>query len=1124
MGRGETSIAAFTISTGAQIARLSRNSLRGSNVCCLIFAAISSFAWARYPLDDGQLRREATLMRPQASIGQQPPRRAEVDPWVWRPTLKPHSFGRFPTADAIRNRALIDDFSSAGIEVLYLVAHHADSFTSTQLAALREAVQQAHALRMKVGLYTGPFGLEKQEALEEFPILKDWLQVDCNGKPVRAWGEFTFCPLSPYPLLFRLRLVEYLVKECDFDGAFLDIPWFFSGACYCTRCCDSFRRFVSDPEASLPALDDFHNPLFPPFVEWRYTVIRDVLEAFALSLKSSRPDFFYMANYNVQHSRLESFHTYGLYPLWANPSADCVLTELTPFRTGEPQWLVGAMIGSAQSETKRPVYHALVLDQQEQVAPPVHVLNSYAEVLAANGTLMHRYPLSELALGPKNRPFIAALTKANTFLRKYRDLYAAGRSLAPQAVVYSRASAVYSRDPKHPSFGGTSFTVRFLHHFWGAYLACMYSQSPTDVLSDDQIDVSHLAPYGMVILPQTTCFDTADMEALLQYVRRGGTAVASGICGRFDKHGVPHSTFPAEWPLRFSESTEMSSASAEAVEYRIGSGSLFHYPGPVDRSAWEAPTAAETRKLTAELAGRLGPRRLISLSPLDGKTTTMPLVHVSAYEQSTRIIIHLVNYSSPEFDFRGVPQPSSFGPIRFVSSVNPIGPFDLELYSRDSLASATIYSLDDQTSMQLPLSGTTGHYRVRVPRLETYSVVSFEGGAEFPWSDETLEDGLDLLMQDAVAGGLTASAALAIGTSQTVAYNKVFGYSIITPEVHAATTATLYDLASLTKVVGTSSAIMKLVEQQKLSLDDPVSKYLPDWACYGKEAATIRHLMTHSSGLSFISGNAPSIGSGSRDYSEKLIGRLCRYPCTFAPPGTRFFYTDGAMVLAGAIVERASGRSLDEFLAKEVFAKLGMYDTTFNPVQHGRLLESIAATAKRSGKIAWGEVHDPTSYRMGGVSGNAGLFSSSHDLILFSQMILGKGIVPTPVGQRRVFDSSTVEEWTRIQLDVPSGKRAIGWDVDTTYSIRAGFPLGSFGHTGFTGTSIWIDPKDDIFVVLLTNRLHPKATSDDELRRLRLAVHGLAAARLLPTDRKTIGTTSSMGVISRIANDLSTHP
>lgn len=297
---------------------------------------------------------------------------------------------------------------------------------------------------------------------------------------------------------------------------------------------------------------------------------------------------------------------------------------------------------------------------------------------------------------------------------------------------------------------------------------------------------------------------------------------------------------------------------------------------------------------------------------------------------------------------------------------------------------------------------------------------------------------------------------------------KATGWRAVEPAVEPMTEDTIFDLASLTKVVATTSAVMKLAEQGKVDLEAPVGNYLPEFTGGDRDKVKVRWLLTHCSGLPpGISYDAARPWSG---YEQGIV-RACQERLR-SEPGTAFVYSDVNFILLGEIVRRVSGQWLDEFVRDHIFEPLAMHDTMFRPP--ATLLPRIAPTEwSRSGRPLRGEVHDPTSRRMGGRTGHAGLFSTTHDLARFCRMLLNGGFLEG----RRVLAESTVALMTSVQSpSALSNKRGFGWDIASSFSSQRGefFPSGhSFGHTGWTGTSLWVDPTSRTFVIFLSNRNHP---------------------------------------------------
>lgn len=319
---------------------------------------------------------------------------------------------------------------------------------------------------------------------------------------------------------------------------------------------------------------------------------------------------------------------------------------------------------------------------------------------------------------------------------------------------------------------------------------------------------------------------------------------------------------------------------------------------------------------------------------------------------------------------------------------------------------------------------------------------------------------LDETIQQAIREDRLPGAVLVVAHQGQIVHRKAHGQRALTPRPEAMTVDTIFDCASLTKVVATTSAVMKLFEAGKLRLSDRVTEYLPEFQG-GKSDITIRHLLTHFSGLRPDLDLEPA-WSG---YETGIRLALADKP-RFAP-GARFVYSDINFILLGEIVRRLSGRPLPDYVRDVVFVPLGMKESMFQPPPS--LRPRIAPT---EGDLR-GVVHDPTTRYMGGVAGHAGLFSTAGDLAHFAQMLLGKG----QLNGVRVFGSLTVEKFTSPNSPPDQSiLRGLGWDIDSPYSANRGelFPLGSFGHTGFTGTSMWMDPISGSYVILLANSVHPK--------------------------------------------------
>jgi len=305
---------------------------------------------------------------------------------------------------------------------------------------------------------------------------------------------------------------------------------------------------------------------------------------------------------------------------------------------------------------------------------------------------------------------------------------------------------------------------------------------------------------------------------------------------------------------------------------------------------------------------------------------------------------------------------------------------------------------------------------------------------------------------------------LAAGRSGNPVHLHPFGRLSYAVDAPPATAGTLYDLASLTKVVATTTMAMILVDEGRLDLDLPVQRFLPGFQGPGKEAVTVRHLLTHSSGL----------GSGAPLYREirgraAYLRRIQALDLVY-PPGSRSVYSDFGMILLGEVLSRVAGEPLDVFVRHRVFEPLAMRDTMYLPP--AELLPRIAPTEDDPwrGLVVRGEVHDENTAAMGGVAPHAGLFGTAGDLARFARMLMNGGVLE----EHRIVSRETVELFTR-RAGIPGSDRALGWDTKSAEGSSAGtlFSPRSFGHTGFTGTSLWIDPEREVFVILLTNRVHP---------------------------------------------------
>ena len=379
------------------------------------------------------------------------------------------------------------------------------------------------------------------------------------------------------------------------------------------------------------------------------------------------------------------------------------------------------------------------------------------------------------------------------------------------------------------------------------------------------------------------------------------------------------------------------------------------------------------------------------------------------------------------------------------------------------------------------------------PAVPARSAVQLRAGSP-PAVDATRLARIDAVVREAIAAGRLPGAVVLVAHRGRTVYRKAFGFRAVRPVREPMTVDTIFDLASLTKAIATAPSVMALVEDGAVRLRDPVARHLPGFERHDKEAVTVEQLLTHTSGLRAGLPLEEEFEGAAEALRRVLAERLA------APSGATFIYSDLNFVLLGEIVRRVSGQALDVFAAERLFAPLGMRDTTFRPGadQRARIAPTEACTP-----LGWpcggpgavmlrGTVHDPTARRMGGAAGHAGLFGTADDLARFGAMLLAGG---RSASGAAVLSPLTISRMTR--PSTPAGLRdvrGLGWDIDSRYSSNRGdlFSPRSFGHTGFTGASIWIDPETDTVVVFLSNRVHPDGGGD--VVRLRGVVATLAAA------------------------------
>jgi CubicO group peptidase (beta-lactamase class C family) len=373
------------------------------------------------------------------------------------------------------------------------------------------------------------------------------------------------------------------------------------------------------------------------------------------------------------------------------------------------------------------------------------------------------------------------------------------------------------------------------------------------------------------------------------------------------------------------------------------------------------------------------------------------------------------------------------------------------------------------------------------------------GNAEAVGLDGARLQRIDEAVRRAIEQKEIPGAVILVARRGKTAYFKAFGHRAVKPAPEPMTADTIFDMASITKVMATTPAVMLLVEDGLVRLGDRVRRYLPRFTGGGKENITVRQLLTHYSGLK------PDYDLSRRWEGYSAALEELWQETTEMEPGREFRYSDLNFIALGEIVRVVSGKSLDLFTQERLYAPLGMTETRFKPP--AAWSPRIAPTEPRSRSLAYlkgegtagpsdeilrGQVHDPTAWRMEGIAGHAGLFSSARDVAIYAQMLLNKGMHR----RTRILMPLSVQAMTTPQSPRgAAGVRGFGWDIDTSYSAPRGdvFP-GGFGHTGFTGTSIWVCPEKDVFVLILSNRVHPDGSGD--ATRLRGVVANIVAASI----------------------------
>jgi uncharacterized protein YbbC (DUF1343 family)/CubicO group peptidase (beta-lactamase class C family) len=349
---------------------------------------------------------------------------------------------------------------------------------------------------------------------------------------------------------------------------------------------------------------------------------------------------------------------------------------------------------------------------------------------------------------------------------------------------------------------------------------------------------------------------------------------------------------------------------------------------------------------------------------------------------------------------------------------------------------------------------------------------------------------VDAVVRDAIAQHQVPGAVVLIGHHGHVIYRKAFGMRSLEPRREPMTVDTVFDLASLTKVIATTPCVMQLMEEGKIRLNDPVVRYIPEFGVNGKQDITVRQLLIHYSGL------APDL-----DLTQPWQGKETAYQMAFQekplnPPGARFVYSDINFIMLGALVERITGMSLNDYAEQYIFKPLKMTHTQFLP-PHSWIRKIAPTQYDEHNVMLRGVVHDPTARRMGGVAGHAGLFSTADDLGKYCQALLDGKLL-----SRLAIEKMITPQQPPNATDV----RGLGWDIDTPFSSNRGelLPVGSFGHTGFTGTSVWIDPMTQTYIIILANGVHPRGQGTAVPLRSKVATAVAASLHLTVSEKEQL--------------------
>jgi uncharacterized protein YbbC (DUF1343 family)/CubicO group peptidase (beta-lactamase class C family) len=384
-----------------------------------------------------------------------------------------------------------------------------------------------------------------------------------------------------------------------------------------------------------------------------------------------------------------------------------------------------------------------------------------------------------------------------------------------------------------------------------------------------------------------------------------------------------------------------------------------------------------------------------------------------------------------------------------------------------------------------------------LPALLLPMIVIASTPSSIPAQTVTWQLTVDEAVRDAVASSEIPGAVLVVGQGDQILHRKVLGWRATAPTPELMTADTIFDIASLTKVIATTPSVLRLWEMGKIDLNAPLGRYLKEFDSAAFQDVTVMRLLTHSAGMNDL----PSREAMTKGFPE--AARIQSRAGLAVPPGSTFLYSDTGFILLGELVRRVSGEPLDTFARKQFYAPLGMRDTAFDPPAAWRKRIAPTEAVNNQGPLR-GVVHDGNARLLHGVAGHAGVFSTASDLSRFCRMLLAGG----QLGGRRYLKEATVKAMFAPHV-IGESTRGLGWDISSPYSRTLGayFPMGSVGHTGFTGTAIWMDPATGVYMILLTNRVHPYGKGD--VAELRRRISAAVGTRFAPREDPTVATASS---------------